>query len=452
MAVVWWCLIFVSVVLIIISPWQAWIPEEETTEGDDRIILVVMEMQGRLLIGAGMTQPEQLEKQLVEMEAWVTSDQTAVAVAAIRFFLDPEGDGKWRALALVNERLKKSNEEKPNHQLLKSVHKALDQPDQLNDEDRKQIRFAMGWFGKVLLSAGVDEGEPGAEEAASLRMQSVVMMAVTGFMALAVMAIGLLGVALLSIGLLMMNNGKLQLAGVTSDIPAQPYLGAFALYLMFMVLADFLSIVIHPLIAVAGMFCSIGIAFLWPRIQGLSWRETLRGFGWRRGKGVLREMGAGVVGYVAMTPVFALGLGATLILVLLSGWLASQGAESTEAGTSPVPIAHPVLLWIADGDWKMKVAVVFLASGLAPLFEETMFRGALYHTLRSRWGFVVSGLISGVIFAAVHPQGLLAIPALTSMGFGFAMIREWRGTLISSMTAHGLHNGILITTLILALS
>ena len=80
-----------------------------------------------------------------------------------------------------------------------------------------------------------------------------------------------------------------------------------------------------------------------------------------------------------------------------------------------------------------------------------MFRGALYHNLRSRWGIVGSGFISGLIFATIHPQGLLAIPALTAMGFGFALIREWRGTLIASMTAHSLHNGILITTLIVAL-
>ncbi|NOX98431.1 MAG: CPBP family intramembrane metalloprotease, partial [Verrucomicrobia bacterium] len=79
-------------------------------------------------------------------------------------------------------------------------------------------------------------------------------------------------------------------------------------------------------------------------------------------------------------------------------------------------------------------------------------RGALYGVIRKRWNFVISGLLSGFIFAAVHPQGILAIPGLTAAGFGFALIREWRGTVIPSMNAHAIHNGIVVTSLIIALS
>ena len=459
-SIAWWCLIVVSVVLIVTSPWHAWVPEE-VAEGDERVKLAVLELQGRYLIGFAQIQPEEsedLEKQLVEMEAWAATDRAAAAVAAVRFFIDPEGNGKWRALALVNERLKDEQAQddkggkKLNRQLLENVRKALNQPDQLSDEERTQIRSVMGWFGKVLLSASADDDTPASEEAASLRMHSVITVITTGILVLVVMGVGLLGVGLLAIGLIMMRNGKLTFVGIPDEIPVQPYLGAFALYLSLMVLADFLSIVVHPLVAVVGMFGSIGFAFVWPRLQGLGWRESLRGFGWRRGKGIAREMLAGVIGYMAMTPVFALGVVTTLILTLVSGWLASKGVDPAEAGPAPGPITHPVVAWVVDGNWLVKMLVVFLASGLAPLFEETMFRGALYRVFRSRWGCVGSGLASGVIFAVVHPQGFLAIPALTAMGFGFAVIREWRGTLIASMTAHGLHNGILITTLLLALA
>ncbi len=460
MAAVWWCLIFVSIALIIKSPWQAWLPEKAAT-GDERVSLAVLELQGRFLLGAAQTKPEDLERQLTEMEGMAVTDHTAAAVAAVRFFIDPEGNGKWRALALVNARLKDSDKapgkatgKEPDEStaLLQQVRKALSGTEPLNEAGREQIRSQMGWFGKVLLSAGVAEGEPGAEEAAALRMQAITTVFITGILALVVFLGALLGLGLLVAGLIALKNGKLELRGVATEIPAQPYLGAFALYLALMVLADFLSITLHPLIAIAGMFVSVGIAFFWPRIRGLGWRDCLRGYGWRRGKGVLHEMAAGVVGYVAMAPVFALGLCATLILTLISGWLASQGADPEELGVTPRPVTHPVIAWVADGDWKVKLAVLFLASGLAPLFEETMFRGALYGVFRKRWGFVVSGLASGVIFAAVHPQGFLAIPALTAMGFGFALIREWRGTLIASMTAHSLHNGILVSVLLLALS
>lgn len=456
---VWWLLIVVSVVLIITSPWQAWIPED-VAEDDERITLAVLELQGRFLIGVAQVQPKELEEQLVELEGMATSDRTAMAVAAVRFFIDPAGPGKWRALAVVKRQIEKgaSTSQGKNgggSQMLQAVSKAIDDPGQLGEEERAQIREGMGWFGKILLLADKADGEPGAGEAAKVRQRSFLLVVSTGLMVIALTGVGVVGVALLSVALVMVGNGKLQLAGIAPGVSSQPYLGAFALYLAVMVLADFLSVTLHPMIAVVGMFGSVGIAFLWPRIQGLGWREVLRGFGWRRGKGVLREMVAGVVGYVAMIPVFALGIAMTLVLSLLanlvSGWMASQGSGPVDAAEGGSPMTHPVVVWVAEGDWKIKLAVVFLASGLAPLFEETMFRGALYRVFRERWGFVVSGLASGLIFAAVHPQGWMAIPALTGMGFGFALIREWRGTLIASMTAHGLHNGILITTLLLAM-
>ena len=145
---------------------------------------------------------------------------------------------KIKKKKLVNRRLKNTEEDKRDLQLLESVHRALDQPDQLSDEQRDKIRSEMGWFGKVLLSAGIAEGEPGAEEAVALRVQAMLMIVITGFLALAVTGVGVLGVGLLSVGLLMLRNGKLQLAGVTNEIPSQPYLGAFAMYLMLMVLAE----------------------------------------------------------------------------------------------------------------------------------------------------------------------------------------------------------------------
>ena len=97
--------------------------------------------------------------------------------------------------------------------------------------------------------------------------------------------------------------------------------------------------------------------------------------------------------------------------------------------------------------WVGGIAILFLATVLAPLFEETMFRGFFYRVLRRRQAFLVSGLVSGFLFAMVHPQGWIAIPALASIGFGLAGIREWRDSLIASMTAHALNNGLVISLL-----
>jgi len=75
----------------------------------------------------------------------------------------------------------------------------------------------------------------------------------------------------------------------------------------------------------------------------------------------------------------------------------------------------------------------------------------LFRAFRSRWGFIVSALIGGFIFAIIHPQGWLAAPALTAMGVGFAVIREWRDSLIAPMVAHAVNNGLIVGGLVLVL-
>ena len=83
--------------------------------------------------------------------------------------------------------------------------------------------------------------------------------------------------------------------------------------------------------------------------------------------------------------------------------------------------------------------------------EETFFRGALFHHLRGRFTAVFSALTTALLFAAIHPQGWVAIPALASLGFVFAMLREWRGSLIAPIVAHAINNGFIMTLLVLAI-
>ena len=56
------------------------------------------------------------------------------------------------------------------------------------------------------------------------------------------------------------------------------------------------------------------------------------------------------------------------------------------------------------------------------------------------------------IFAAIHPQGLMVIPPLMFMAFGFSLAREWRGSLLPSMFAHGMSNGAVLMLATFALS
>jgi len=121
--------------------------------------------------------------------------------------------------------------------------------------------------------------------------------------------------------------------------------------------------------------------------------------------------------------------------------------------------SHPIVNIFATGDWWMWVQAGILAAVLAPVVEETMFRGVLYRHLRElsdRLGFTVSVLLSGLavsfVFAVIHPQGLIALPGLMALALGFALLREWRGALIPCMVAHGINNGLLTLVFILAAS
>ncbi len=77
---------------------------------------------------------------------------------------------------------------------------------------------------------------------------------------------------------------------------------------------------------------------------------------------------------------------------------------------------------------------------IAPIFEETIFRGLLFASLRRRWGFWLSGLLSAVVFAFVHGYGLAGFLSTFTCGFLWAWAYERSGSLLPSMAAHALSN------------
>ena len=58
-------------------------------------------------------------------------------------------------------------------------------------------------------------------------------------------------------------------------------------------------------------------------------------------------------------------------------------------------------------------------------------------------------LISSFVFAVIHPQGLFGIPILMSVAVVFALVREWRGSVVPSMITHALVNAGTTTILLL---
>jgi uncharacterized protein len=105
---------------------------------------------------------------------------------------------------------------------------------------------------------------------------------------------------------------------------------------------------------------------------------------------------------------------------------------------------HPIV-W----DWSFVTAVIY-----APLVEEITFRGAIMGALETRMSFLVSNLITGVLFLLIHFPGwyfdgffssgitIVASSALgiLLLGWIFGYIANKSKSIIASTLAHMLNN------------
>jgi membrane protease YdiL (CAAX protease family) len=208
-----------------------------------------------------------------------------------------------------------------------------------------------------------------------------------------------------------------------------------------------LSLILHALFSSPSLLWTfisllilLPITLAWPVLRGESWSSVRGRYGWHRGEGVLVEMGAGIGTYLAFVPALLLSVLVMTVLIKIASLFNLPGSSPT----------HPVIN-LLSGPPATLIGVYLLASVGAPLIEESMFRGALFNHLRGRHGWIISALIVSLLFAAVHPQGWTVIPPLAMLSVTFCAMREWRSSLIGSMTAHALNNGIVLTISVLML-
>jgi membrane protease YdiL (CAAX protease family) len=77
---------------------------------------------------------------------------------------------------------------------------------------------------------------------------------------------------------------------------------------------------------------------------------------------------------------------------------------------------------------------------LAPLFEELAFRGLLFGTLRRKFTWSTSAVLSAAVFAIAHGYGLLGFVSVFWSGLLWAWIYEKTGSLLPSLLAHAANN------------
>lgn len=352
------------------------------------------------------------------------------------------GSGTGAATPLVVEDAKALDALRQDVASLRAIYDA-GRGDVIDAAERDRLVRRHQWSGRLATTLGADASADPARASVEREATLAVVMVLT--MVVGVGVAGLTGLVLFVTAMVQLSQGRLRSGLVlmersgraTPDDGASPtaHLETLALFLWSFVVV----------MAVAGAaFAATGIDLtallvwgmallaLWPMARGWSGGAWRRSVGWHSGRGVITEMVAGIAGYVACLPILAVGVAITLVLTMLTGTDAS----------------HPIVQQIDTGSPWALAMLYLLACGWAPLVEETVFRGSLYRWLRCGRGVVVSALVTGVIFAIIHPQGIVGVPVLAAMGANFCLIREWRGSIIGAVTAHALNNAVAVTLMV----
>ena len=93
------------------------------------------------------------------------------------------------------------------------------------------------------------------------------------------------------------------------------------------------------------------------------------------------------------------------------------------------------------------LAFIVLGVALAPVAEETFYRGLFYNALRQRLHPILAALIQAAVFGYAHPFGLANSVAIGVGSLVLVLLYEWRKTLLAPILLHALVNSVGITFL-----
>ena len=432
-------------------------------EGAEELSLVMSGIQGRYIIGVDSFMPNPMLYQQARSEL----DRGSVAQRQRFVVLAGELEGPDEAqtrLEVLNSEIalveaedasfELTDEQRDVQHVLGMLYGSGGDPTALSASDRIVLRDELGWFGDLALVPA-----PSPERDAVLAPAKRTVAIVVGMVGGLGFA-GFLGFIGLIVVAVLMYMGRIGRAMRTDQPRHTVYAETFAVWLLLFLA---LQLGFGGLVAswpgavhaagLAAFFLSL-LALVWPVLRGIPWPQVREDIGLTRGRGLPAEAGVAVAGYAMALPVVALGLLITVILMAIQGTF-TVGAADPSGAPSFEPMggpAHPIILSMTEGGLGTYLFVVALGSLAAPIVEETFFRGVLYAHLRNGtrglgvWGSVLlSVALSSFIFAAIHPQGWVAIPALASLAACFALVREWRGTIVPCMIMHGLSNFIVLT-------
>ncbi len=183
-------------------------------------------------------------------------------------------------------------------------------------------------------------------------------------------------------------------------------------------------------------------SIFWPMVRGMTFRQWCSGMGWHRGQGVGRELGLGLAGYLAFLPLYFLLAVVVVMVTLIIQQLMGEPQQAP---------SNRVLELVQGGGVIEMVMIYLLATIWAPVVEESIFRGALYRFLRGRASMLVAVGVTAAVFAALHGYLVLQLVMVGSLGVWFAILRQWRDSLLAPVLGHAIHNGFVLA-LVLAVT
>ena len=323
----------------------------------------------------------------------------------------------------------------------------------LGEERRALLRSELGWFGDLALAPA---GSPGRDGVLAPARRIAKLQIAIGAGAVAAVLVSLAaGIACL----LAARRRGVRLRLAPGAAPHGVYAETFAAWILLFLLLSLGAGLAGEIVAPGGsgilpgavaLVLSLG-SLAWPVLRGVPWETVRDDVALRLPATPVRDALAGIGCWFLALPVMAGALLVSVLLLLAQGALRGE-PDPLEAAEFP---SHPIAAEVARGlPW---IVVIVLASVLAPVVEETFFRGVLYRHLRgatgggARWASVgISGLLSSFLFAAVHPQGLVAVPLLMAVAFPLVAAREWRGSLLAPVAAHAFHNALVTTVFVAA--
>lgn len=177
----------------------------------------------------------------------------------------------------------------------------------------------------------------------------------------------------------------------------------------------------------------------WPIVRGMPFKRWCADVGWHRGEGTAKELACGLMGYLAFLPIY---FGLAIIVVLVMFAIQALAGEPQQAPSNKV-------LEIVQGGGAFELLMIYLLATIwAPVVEESIFRGALLRFFGGRTPMVVAALITAAIFAALHGYLLMQLLLIGSLGFWFALLRQWRGSIIAPVVGHMIHNGFVLAMIL----